>query len=81
MGKERAAWAKANEYLTDLMDSDTMQRQDIEGDKRTAFSSAFDEEDSDHEVKALRAALKESEQRLLALEAKFNKFDSFLQAK
>ena len=31
-----------------------------------------------HEVKALRAALKESEQRLLALETKFNKFDSFL---
>ena len=31
-----------------------------------------------HEVKALRAALKESEQRLVALEAKFNKFDSFL---
>ena len=30
-----------------------------------------------HEVKALRAALKESEQRLLALEAKSNKFDSF----
>ena len=30
-----------------------------------------------HEVKALRAALKESEQRLLALEAKFNNFNSF----
>ena len=30
-----------------------------------------------YEVKALRAALKESEQRLLALEAKFNKFNSF----
>jgi len=30
-----------------------------------------------HDIKALRAALKESEQHLLALEAKFNKFDSF----
>ena len=30
-----------------------------------------------HEVKALFAALKESEQRLLTLKAKFNKFDSF----
>ena len=30
-----------------------------------------------HEVKALRAALKELKQRLLALEVKFNKFDSF----
>ena len=63
MGKDSAAWAKADEYLTDLMDSDTMltlentddtikraknylQRQDIEGDQRTAFSSAFDEEDT-----------------------------------
>ena len=62
VGKDRAAWAKADEYLTDLMDSDTMltlenteaaikraenymSRQDIDGDKRTAFSSAFDEED------------------------------------
>ena len=60
VGKDRAAWAKADEYLTNLMDSDTMltlentdaaikraenylQRQDIDGDKRTAFSSAFDE--------------------------------------
>ena len=60
VGKDRAGWAKADENLTDLIDSDTMltlentddaikraenylQRQDIEGDKRTAFSSTFDE--------------------------------------
>ena len=98
VGKDRAAWAKADEYPANLMDSDTIltledtndaikragnhpQRQDIEGDKRTAFSSAFDEEDTEHEVKALRAALKESEKRLeetdqclSALEAKFDSF-------
>ena len=51
--------AKADEYLTNLMDSDTMltlkntndaikradnymQRQDTDGDKRVAFSSAVD---------------------------------------
>src|SRR6056300_219008 len=90
VGKDRAAWAKADEYLTDLMDSDTMltlentdaaikraenylQRQDIDGDKRTAFSSAFDEEDTE-QVKALRAELKEKDQRLSALEAKFDSF-------
>ena len=91
-------WAKADEYLIDLMDSDTMltlehtddaikpsenylQRQDIEGDKRTAFSSVFDEQDTEHEVKALRAALNQKEQRLeekdqrmSALEAKFDSF-------
>ena len=39
-----------------------------------AFSSAFNEEDSDHEVKALRAALKERDQLLSALEAKFEDF-------
>jgi hypothetical protein len=54
-----AAWAKADEYLTYLMDSDTMltlentndaikcaenymQRQDTDGNKRVAFSSAVD---------------------------------------
>ena len=97
VGKDRAAWATANEYLTDLMDSDTMltlenvddaikraenylQRQDIDGDKRTAFSSAFDE-DTEHEFKALRAALKDKEKcleeknrRLSALEVEFDSF-------
>ena len=65
VGKDRAAWAKADEYPTDLMDSDTMltlentddaikraenylSRQDIEGDKRAAFSSAFDEHDTEN---------------------------------
>jgi hypothetical protein len=83
--KDKAAWAKADEYLTNLMDSDTvltldntdeaikraqnyMQRQDNDGEKRVAFSSASDESNDDHEeVKALRAALKEK-----ALEAKFD---------
>ena len=98
VGKDRAALAKADEYLTELKDSDTMltlentsdaikraenylQRQDIEGDQHTTFSSAFDEEDAAHEVKALRDALKEKEkrleekgQRLSALEAKFDSF-------
>ena len=97
VGKDRAAWAKADEYPTDLVHSDIMltlintddaikraenylQRQDIEGDKRTAFSSAFDE-DTEHEFKALRAAFKEKkkrleekDQRLSALETKFDSF-------
>ena len=56
-----------------------LRRQDIEGDKRMAFSSAFDEKYTEHEVKALRAALKykekrleEKDQRPSALEAKFD---------
>jgi len=88
VGKDRVAWARADEYLTDLMDSDTMltleniddaikrakkylQRQDSEADTRTAFSSTFDKEDTEHEFKALCAAFKEKDQRLSA------KFDSF----
>ena len=94
VGKDKAAWAKADEYLTNLMDSDTvltldntdeaikraqnyMQRQDNDGEKRVAFSSASDESNDDHEeVKALRAALKEKDQRLSALEAKFDSFSN-----
>ena len=49
-----------------------MQRQDTEADKRVALSSTFDKEDTEHEVKALRAALKEKDQRLSALEAKLD---------
>ena len=85
---------KADEYLTNLMDSDTvltldntdeaikraqnyMQRQDNDGEKRVAFSSASDESTNDHEeVKALRAAIKEKDQRLSALEAKFDNFSN-----
>jgi len=92
VGKDKAAWAKADEYLTNLMDSDTMltlentndaikraenymQRQDTDGDKRVAFSSAVDDSTDGHdEVNTLRAALKEKDQRLLALEAKFDSF-------
>ena len=91
VGKDRAAWAKADEYLADLMDSDTiltleitrdiikraenyLQRQDTEADKRVTFSSTCDKEDTKHEVEALRAALKEKDQRLSALEAKFDSF-------
>ncbi len=52
-----------------------MQRQDTDGDKRVAFSSAVDDStDSHDEVSTLEAALKEKDQRLLALEAKFNSF-------
>ena len=77
----------------DAMDSDTvltldntdeaikraqnMQRQDNDGEKRVAFSSASDESNNDHEeVKALRAAIKEKDQRLSALEAKFDNFSN-----
>jgi hypothetical protein len=49
-----------------------MQRQDTDGDKRVAFSSAVDDSTDGHdEVNTLRAALKEKDQRLSALEAKF----------
>ena len=52
-----------------------MQRQDTDGDKRVAFSSAVDDSTDGHdEVNTLRAALKEKDQRLLALEAKFDSF-------
>jgi hypothetical protein len=92
-GKDKAAWAKADEYLTNLMDSDTMltlentndainrahnciDRQDTDGEKRVAFSSvAHVDTDNEHdEVKALREALKDKDQRLSALEAKCNSF-------
>jgi predicted Zn-dependent protease len=80
VGKDKAAWAKADEYLTNLMDSDTvltlentdeaikrvqnyMQRQDNDGEKHVAFSSASDESNDDEEMKALRAELKEKDQR------------------
>ena len=54
-----------------------MQRQDNDGEKRVAFSSASDESNNDHEeVKALRAAIKEKDQRLSALEAKFDNFSN-----
>jgi hypothetical protein len=85
VGKDKAAWAKADEYLTNLMDSDTMltlentndaikraekymQRQDTDGDKRVAFSSAVDDSTDGHdEVSTLRA-------KVLALEAKLDSF-------
>ena len=52
-----------------------MQRQDTEGDKRVAFSSAVDDSTDGHdEVNTLRAALKEKDQRLSALETKFDSF-------
>jgi hypothetical protein len=90
VGKDKAAWAEADEYLTNLMDSDTMitlentndaikrdenymQRQDTDGDKRVAFSSAVDGS-TDGQVNTLRAALKEKDQRLSALEVKFDTF-------
>jgi hypothetical protein len=99
VGKDKAACAKSDEYLTNLMDSDTMltlentndaikraenymQRQDTDGEKRAAFSSAVDDSTDGHdEVNTLRAALKEKDQRLKekdqrlsALEAKLDSF-------
>jgi hypothetical protein len=92
IGKDKAAWAKADEYLTNLMDSNTMltlentneaikraenymQRQDTDGDKRVAFSSVVDDRTDGHdEVNTLRAAIKEKEQHLSALEAKLDSF-------
>jgi hypothetical protein len=81
--KDKAAWAKTDEYLTNLMDSDTMitlentndaikraqnyiDRQDTVGEKRVVFSCVADvDADNEHdEVKALRAALKDKDQRL-----------------
>ena len=93
VGKDKTAWAKADEYLTNLMDSDTvltlentdeaikraqnyMHRQDNDGEKHVAFSSASDESNDGEEVKALRGALKEKDQRLSALEAKFDNFSN-----
>ena len=93
VGKDKAAWAKTDEYLTNLMDSDTvltlentdedikraqnyMQRQDNDGEKHVAISSASDESNDGEEVKTLRAALKEKDQRLSALEVKFDSFSN-----
>ena len=51
------------------------QRQDTDGDKRVAFSSAVDDSTDGHdEVNTLRAALKEKDQRLSTLEAKLDSF-------
>ena len=50
--------------------------QDTNGEKRVAFSSFadVDAENEHDEVKALRAALRDKDQRLSALEAKFDSF-------
>ena len=50
--------------------------QDTNGEKRVAFSSVadVDAENEHDEVKALRAALRDKDQRLSALEAKFDSF-------
>ncbi len=53
-----------------------MQLQDNDGEKHVAFSSASDESNDDEEVKALRASLKEKDQRLSALETKFDSFSN-----
>ena len=53
-----------------------MQRQDNDGEKHVAFSSTSDESNDGEEVKSLRAALKEKDQRLAALEAKFDSFSN-----
>jgi len=93
VGKDKAAWAKTDEYLTNLMDSDTvltlentdetmnraqnyMQHQDNDGEKHVAFSSASDESNDGEEVKTLRTTLKEKDQRLSELEAKFDSFSN-----
>jgi hypothetical protein len=53
-----------------------MQCQDNDGEKFVAFSSASDESNDGKEVKALRAALKEKDQRLASLESKFDSFSN-----
>ena len=53
-----------------------MQRQDNDVEKHVTFSSASDESNDGKEVKALRAAIKEKDQCLSALEAKFDSFSS-----
>ena len=53
-----------------------MQHQDNDGEKHVAFSSASDESNDGEEVKALRAVLKEKDQRLSALQAKFDSFSN-----
>ena len=53
-----------------------MQHQDNDGEKHVAFSSASDERNDGEEVKVLRAALKEKDQRLTALESKFDSFSN-----
>ena len=75
VGKDKAAWAKADEYLTNLMDSDTvltlentdetiklsqnyMHRQDNDGEKHVAFSSASDESNDDEEVRHIEPRIK-----------------------
>ena len=97
VGKDKAAWAKADEYLTELMDSDTMltlentddamkradkfmQRSDKEDstadqpDKQVAFGASIEElEDDTPHIVALRAELKVKDDRLAALEARFDR--------
>ena len=48
----------------------------LDGEKHVAFSSTSDESNDGEEVKALRAALKEKDQRLSALESKFDNFSN-----
>ena len=53
-----------------------MHRQDNDGEKHVAFSSASDESNDGEEVKTLRTTLKEKDQRLSELEAKFDSFSN-----
>jgi hypothetical protein len=77
VGKDKAAWAKADEYLTNLMDSDTvLTLENTDEAIKRAQNYMLRQDDDGEEVKALRAALKEKDQRLSALEAKFDSFSS-----
>jgi len=73
----KAAWAKADEYLTNLMDSDTVLTLENTDEAIKRAQNYMQRQDNDgEEVKALRAAIKEKDQRLAALEAKFDSFSN-----
>ena len=77
VGKDKAAWAKADEYLTNIMDSDTVLTLENTDEAIKRAQNYMQRQDNDgEEVKALRAAIKEKDQRLAALEAKFDSFSS-----
>ena len=89
VGKDKTAWAKAEEYLTNLMDSDTMLTLANTDDAIKRAENYIQRQDKDddkrvafsstqdgdtEDVQALRAELKAKDQRLAALEAKLTPF-------
>jgi hypothetical protein len=49
VGKDKAAWAKADEYLTNLMDSDTMLTLENTNDAIKRAQNYIDRQDTDGE--------------------------------